>query len=113
MIIVGDSHADAITTAATSSLNLKNEGAIALVKSGGVYKFVNRYNTADCNIINQKRTAYLQQHIGVPIIVSNRYTTKFLGENDPERNKFHINELNISTTNNDYLLFKKEEDKFL
>lgn len=108
MIIVGDSHADAITTAATSSLNLKNEGAIALVKSGCVYKFVNRYNTADCNIINQKRTAYLQQHIGVPIIVSNRYTTKFLGENDPERNKFHINELNISTTNNDYLLFKKD-----
>jgi hypothetical protein len=32
MIIVGDSHADAITTAVEAPLNLKNEGAIALVK---------------------------------------------------------------------------------
>ena len=108
MIIVGDSHADAITTAVIAPLNLKNEGAIALVKSGCAYKFSNRYNTTDCNIVNKKRTAYLQQYNGVPIIISNRYTTKFLGENDPERGKFNINKLDVNTQNNDYFLFEKD-----
>lgn len=107
-IIVGDSHADSIITSITSLLDLNNEGIIALVKSGCAYKFENRHNTPDCNAVNKKREEYLEKYAGFPIIISNRYTTKFEGENDPERNKSSSKDLESEIKRNDYLLFKKD-----
>lgn len=84
-IVVGDSHANAVTTAVSAAMNLKQQGLISLATSGCPYILHAKFNDDYCEELNQKRQAYLAQKNEVPIILINRYLERLEGENNPER----------------------------
>jgi len=84
-IVVGDSHADALTTSVSTAINLKNSGIISLSTSGCPYILNAKFNDSNCDEVNIKRQKFLKENKGVPIILINRYLERLEGENDSER----------------------------
>ena len=117
-IVMGDSHADALTTAVTSSLDLKTEGIIAIVTGGCPFIFdanfeSNKMNS--CQRLNKDRMQWLMKNKNIyhntPLILSGRWTKMVKGENALER----INGQNIpslfSSENPDINLISVFSDK--
>ncbi|WP_139851488.1 acyltransferase family protein [Acinetobacter pullicarnis] len=91
-IIVGDSHADAITTAVAASFNLKKEGIIAIVTAGCPFVIdakINYHDKVFCHDLNIQRMQWLvenkNKYINTPLIVSGRWVAYLKNENDPEK----------------------------
>lgn len=103
-IVVGDSHANAITTSVSSAMNLETQGMISISTSGCPFILNAKFNDSDCELINQKRQEYLAHKIDIPIILINRYLERLEGENDPERfrttnaPKMYFTQFNESST---------------
>lgn len=115
-IVVGDSHANAVTTGISNALDLEKQGTITLSNSGCPYILNAEFNDNQCELINQKKQQYLAQHQGTPIILINRYLQRLEGENDPARvktkNVLTINFSDHSTNKAEiYAAFAKNYEK--
>ena len=86
-IIVGDSHADAVTSAITSLLDLNKDGVIYAARSGCQYILNAHFNDGSeyCTQLNYQRHEYLKNSKNIPIIIVNRYLEKMEGENNIDR----------------------------
>ncbi|OTG82390.1 acyltransferase family protein [Acinetobacter sp. ANC 4648] len=87
-IVIGDSHADALTTAVLATLDLKKEGIVSIIKFGCPF-ILNARNNMDkdqtCYKENNERIKALKKYEGIPIISIARWSEKLQGETDPER----------------------------
>ncbi|MGK0247666.1 MAG: peptidoglycan/LPS O-acetylase OafA/YrhL [Oleispira sp.] len=87
-IIVGDSHADALATAISHSLNLSQDGMIALTKSSCpfVLNIISIKRGDFCYKENIRRMEYLSTHyFGVPVFLVSRIGSYLYGETDLQR----------------------------
>lgn len=87
-IIVGDSHADALTTSLASVFDLKAEGIIALTKqSCPLILGIKSLDTGDeCLKENEKRIAFLNsEYPNTPVFWVARTSAYLYGQNEPER----------------------------
>ncbi|PNK60217.1 acyltransferase family protein [Psychrobacter sp. FDAARGOS_221] len=87
-IMVGDSHADAITTALADALDLNKEGIIALTRSSCPFILDAhiREKGVDCKQENLKRLEFLQSNYqNTPVFWGSRTAVYLYGQNDPER----------------------------
>ncbi len=88
-IMIGDSHADSLTTSLSSIFNLKSEGIISLSTSSCPLilnlQYYDKKNL--CPEINKQRLILLQskKYKNIPIILAGRYPSYLIGENDPDR----------------------------
>lgn len=87
-IIVGDSHAEALTIAAATVLDLKKEGFVSIIKAACPF-ILNAKKINDkeptCYKENYKRIQALKKYEGIPIIFIGRWSVNLEGETDPER----------------------------
>lgn len=90
-IIIGDSHADSLTTAVASAFDLKNEGIISIATASCPFlvniNIEDRLNNDDCHSINLKRLELIEskKYANIPIILISRLTVYLEGQNDAER----------------------------
>ena len=88
-IMIGDSHADSLTTSLSSIFNLKSEGIISLSTSScPLILNLQYYDKKNfCPEINKQRLILLQskKYKNIPIILAGRYPSYLIGENDPDR----------------------------
>ncbi|WP_111861515.1 acyltransferase family protein [Acinetobacter sp. CFCC 10889] len=88
-MIIGDSHADTLTTSLASVFDLKSEGIISLSTSSCPLIYNMKYYNKDnpCPKINQERFNLIssQKYKNIPIVLAGRYSNYVLGENDPDR----------------------------
>jgi len=86
-IIVGDSHADSITSSITSLLDLHKEGIVYAARSGCQYILNAHFkeHSLFCTELNTQRHEYLKNSKNIPIIIVNRYLEKMEGENNIDR----------------------------
>ena len=88
-IIIGDSHADSLTTSLSSIFDLKLEGVVSLSTSSCPLilnlQYYDKKNL--CPEINKQRLALIQsqKYKNIPIILAGRYPSYLIGENDPDR----------------------------
>ncbi|MCS4300059.1 MULTISPECIES: acyltransferase family protein [Acinetobacter] len=87
LIIVGDSHADAVVTALTSKYNLKNEGILVMTRASCPLILNAKNNKLDdtCYKENFKRVITLKEHKNTPIIIISRWSAYINGQSDPKR----------------------------
>ncbi|MDM1722465.1 acyltransferase family protein [Acinetobacter towneri] len=104
-VIIGDSHADALTTAVASAFDLKNEGVISIAASSCPF-FLNaniqdHKNNDDCHSINIKRLQLIEskRYENIPIILISRLPAYIEGQNDVERVKNEGNNPSIYFSN--------------
>lgn len=87
-IIIGDSHADALTTSLASVFNLNNEGIIALTKSACPY-ILNALSTKsgnECFVENKKREAFLlTSYENIPVVWAARTGVYIYGQSNKSR----------------------------
>lgn len=88
-IVVGDSHADALTTAVAHSVNLTNEGIVALTISSCPFVLNAHYiNSERCYNENVKRFKYLESNYeNVPVFWVARTGVYLYGQSNPQRRK--------------------------
>jgi len=88
-IIVGDSHADAITTAISSLLDLENYGMIAFTRASCPFIFNMKLKTIDVNNCSQSNELILKtitdKYPNIPIVVTSRTAAYIYGQTNPER----------------------------
>lgn len=88
-IIIGDSHAESLTTSLASIFNLNSEGIIALSTSScPLIENLQYYDKKQlCPKINQQRLDLIKskKYQNIPIILAGRYSSYLIGENDPDR----------------------------
>lgn len=87
-IIVGDSHADALTTSLTSAFDLKTQGVIALTKASCplVLNLKPIDDTDKCAEANLERVSFLSEnHLNVPVFWVARTSAYLYGQTDPDR----------------------------
>jgi len=87
-IVVGDSHADALTTAVAHSVDLVNGGIIALTKASCPF-FMNAMSVHAgdvCYKENIRRMKYLNSHyVGVPVFLVSRTGVYLYGQSNEKR----------------------------
>lgn len=114
-IILGDSHADAVTTSITSNLDLTKEGVIYAARSSCPYILNANFNEdrTFCTKLNEDRYQYLKQHKDTPIFIINRYLERMEGENNINRENTQIIYFSdkLSTKNEKYMEFEKNFEK--
>ncbi|NQY64842.1 MAG: hypothetical protein HRT38_14150 [Alteromonadaceae bacterium] len=87
-ILVGDSHADALTTALAHSVDLKDEGIIALTMNSCpfILNIMSTKNGDKCYKENIRRMEYLESHyVGVPVFWVSRTGAYLYGQSNPQR----------------------------
>ena len=92
-IIIGDSHAEAVTTALSSNINLKTEGVIAINTSACPLladiniRHFSRSEEDNCLNINKQRFKLIssKKYKNIPIFLVARYTYYIESNNDPDR----------------------------
>jgi peptidoglycan/LPS O-acetylase OafA/YrhL len=87
-IIVGDSHADSLTTAISHSINLSQDGVIALTKAACpfVLNIMSIKRGDICYKENIKRMEYLSSHYyGVPVFLVSRTGAYLYGRTNPQK----------------------------
>lgn len=99
-LIVGDSHADSLTTAVSDGLNLDKEGVVSIVRSGcPLIKGFNLHSDDEniCLKYNKNRLALIQsdKYSNIPVIFIGRFVSYIDGQNDPERADAYINRPNV------------------
>lgn len=88
-IIIGDSHADSLTTALASTFNLQSQGIISITTSScplvADMKFYDE--KSPCPQINKKRLNLInsKKYQDIPVILAGRYVLYLMGEVDRER----------------------------
>ena len=106
-IIIGDSHADALTTGLSAAVNLTKDGVIALTKNSCPF-IMNIKSTVNGNVCteeNVKRMEYLNSnHKGVPIFWVGRTGSYLYGQSNPKR----IKDIRYSKPS---IYFTKKHDK--
>ena len=122
-IIIGDSHADSLTTSLASIFDLESEGIISLSTSSCplIYN-MELYEDHPCSEINKKRLNLIlsNKYINIPIFLAGRYSHYLIGENDPDRIPtdgakpliYFENQKNVSMYNR-FTLFEKNLTKTL
>lgn len=110
-IIIGDSHADSLTTSLSSIFDLKSEGILS-ISTGGCPLVLVYYSKSPCLEINRKRIKLIQsnKYHNIPIILVGRYSASIFGENDPDRISSEEVKSNISQ-HNKLILFEKNLEK--
>lgn len=87
-LVIGDSHADSLTTALTSELNLKEEGAATLIRANCPF-IVNAKDNRSSDICYQENFSRLEEvqkkYVGTPIVIIGRWTAYIYGQSDPAR----------------------------
>lgn len=92
-IIIGDSHADSLTTAVASAFDLKQEGIISIATASCPFllnaNIKDPINHDDCHNINLKRLKLIEseKYKNTPIILISRFPVYLEGQNDVERVK--------------------------
>lgn len=100
-VIIGDSHADSLTTAVASAFDLKNEGIISIVTASCPFllsaNIQDKINHDDCHSINQKRLKVIKskKYKNLPIILISRLPVYLEGQNDVERIKTEGNQSSL------------------
>jgi peptidoglycan/LPS O-acetylase OafA/YrhL len=87
-IVLGDSHAEALTTSVSHSINLSQYGIIALTNASCpfVLNIMSIKKGDFCYKKNISRMEYLNSHyFGVPVFLVSRTGVYLYGENDPRR----------------------------
>ncbi|TMS79630.1 acyltransferase family protein, partial [Pseudoalteromonas sp. S554] len=87
-IIVGDSHADAVTTSLASIFELDKEGIIAITKSACpfIMNALSTKNGDECFIENNKRIKFLKENYKhVPVFWAARTGAYVYGQSNPKR----------------------------
>ncbi|MCV6590619.1 MAG: acyltransferase [Marinobacterium sp.] len=85
-VVLGDSHADAVTTAVFEALNKKHEGVLAITKEACPMLLHARssINGDICRTENPERIAFVQEnHEGIPVIVASRLHAYLSGVFNP------------------------------
>lgn len=87
VIIVGDSHADAIATAISSKYNLKDEGVLVMTRASCPLVLNAKNNKLDdtCYEENFKKVIALKEYRNLPIIIIGRWSVYINGQSDPKR----------------------------
>ena len=87
-IVVGDSHADAVTTSVASIFDLEVSSIIALTRASCPF-ILNAKSTVNndaCSMENQKRLELIKnKYPGVPIFITSRISAYVFGQTDPDR----------------------------
>lgn len=123
-IIIGDSHADALSTGISSAFNLNNEGVVAIVTSSCPFLLNADIPSAknDCKLLNNARLNLIisEKYKDVPVILISRLAGYIEGQNDPARitvtnNKPEIifNDQSNASKNETYTLLSKSLKKTL
>lgn len=107
-IVIGDSHADSLTTSVANVFDLNSEGIIALTKSSCPFvlnmKSVQTENT--CLEENSKRMDFLNKnHTTAPVFWISRTGVYLFGQTDPKR-------VNSSADTKPTIYFTKKYDDF-
>lgn len=86
-IVVGDSHAEALFTSISSSLDLSKNGIVVLSKSSCPFVLnLNKVGDPSCLIVNQQRMDYLNEfYRDVPVFWIARTASYFYGQTNPKR----------------------------
>ena len=107
-IIIGDSHAEAITTSLSTIFNLDNEGIIAITKSACPF-ILNALSTKSgdkCYKENNKRSKFLKENYhSVPVFWVARTGVYLYGQTNPKR-------INNALDKKPSIYFTKPQDKF-
>lgn len=105
-VIIGDSHADSLTTGVASAFDLKHEGVISIVTASCPFllnaNIKDKINNDDCHSINLKRLQLIKskKYENIPIILISRLPVYLEGQNDVERVKNEGNEASLYFPNN-------------
>lgn len=86
-LVIGDSHADSVTTALTSELDLKAEGAVTFIRANCPF-VINAKDNRNSDICYEENFSRLEQaknYAGTPIIIISRWTAYIYGQSDPKR----------------------------
>ena len=92
-IVIGDSHADSLTTAVASAFDLKREGIISIVTASCPLllnaNIRDATNNDDCQNINKRRFQLIEskKYENIPIVLISRLPVYLEGQNDVERVK--------------------------
>ena len=86
-IVVGDSHADAISTSISSAYDPKTEGIEAITRASCPFVLNAKNNKLDdtCYQENFNKMKYLKSTQNVPIIIIGRWSAYIYGQSDPKR----------------------------
>ncbi|MCP4412618.1 MAG: acyltransferase [Gammaproteobacteria bacterium] len=87
-IIVGDSHADALTTSLAATMDLSSEGIVALTRASCIFilDIKHKVNGDVCGNENIKRIEYLNKNYkNIPIFWVGRTSAYLYGQSNPER----------------------------
>ena len=86
-IIIGDSHADALTTSLSNSFNLKKDGIIAITKSSCPFILgIKLTNGTECLEENERRLKFLkEEYIDTPVFWVARSSVYIKGQSNPDR----------------------------
>ncbi|TCM62798.1 peptidoglycan/LPS O-acetylase OafA/YrhL [Acinetobacter calcoaceticus] len=88
-IMIGDSHADAVTTALSANINLQQHAVLALTRASCPFVLNARSNKTDdtCYQENFARIAEAKKYPGIPIFITARWSAYIYGQSDPARIK--------------------------
>ena len=88
-MIIGDSHADSLTTSLASIFNLDSQGIVSVSTSACAFVYDMKFYDPQsrCPEINQKRFQLLtsEKYENIPVVLAGRYASYLIGENDPDR----------------------------
>ncbi len=86
-IVVGDSHADAITTAVSAVYDLKHQGILAMTRTSCPFVLNAKNNRSNdtCYQENFLKLQQLKKYAGIPIVVTARWPAYLYGQSDPNR----------------------------
>lgn len=105
VIVVGDSHADAVVTAIISRLNLKNDGALVLTRAACPLVLNAKNNKSDdtCYEENFRRVTTLKKYKDLPIIIIGAWNIYLNGQSDPK----------LVTNNDNRPIMYFDKDKYM
>lgn len=104
-LIIGDSHADVITTVVTDLFNLKKDGIVVISTGGCPILSNSTFINEHCRNLNNQRLAAIEskKYAGIPIILASRYALYLEGENSLE-----MMEPNSAHIKKSYRLFEQD-----
>ena len=104
-LIIGDSHADVITTVVTDLFNLKKDGIVVISTGGCPILSNSTFINEHCRNLNNQRLAVIEskKYAGIPIILASRYALYLEGENSLE-----LMEPNSAHIKKSYRLFEQD-----
>jgi len=94
-VVIGDSHADALTTAVAEVFNLENDGVISIVTASCPLildaNIKDSANKDDCYNINTKRIKLIlsEKYKNIPVILISRLPVYLEGQNEKNRMDIH------------------------